>query len=286
MLIIATAPFAAMAALVIAALVTVAGADHHAKTRATTRACETALGVPVTPTATISDLAGPQAADVVASTVTGAAAAELLDTLYRIHNWRDLPAAEVNRWAHDPTSENLPEHAILTPAHTTPTGSYETRCAAILDALTEDQKTRAAALPHTDTTPTNAGLRAAVTAESLLNDRSSTGQDFVAAVAKAAYPHDQAPESGLTHLLWCGAPVAPAAAARGDLIFFDYARTGPTHLGVVLDATTVVTTTGLDAPATPPGSLAAGHPPMVNITVIRPDDITDTATTTESPDHP
>jgi hypothetical protein len=257
--------------LALPALVAAAGTHHQATTQATARACGTVLGLPTNLTTTISQLGGPQAATVLASNATGQAAAGLLHTLYRIHNWRDLDPAAINRWVHHPTSENLPEGATINP----PTGkpapqdaSYEARCAATLATLTPDQTTRAADTPRADTEPTDQGVRAAAAIESMIGHPTSS-QEFVSLALKAAYPHDHETDASSTDLLWRGTRVAPAAATRGDLIFFDYNDRGPTQLAVMLNPTTAATTTGLDKPADPPGSIVTGHPPVVNTAVIR-----------------
>lgn len=263
----------AAAATIVAlpALVAVAGTHHQTKTQATARACSTALGLPTNPTTTVSDLGGPQAATVLESNATGQAAADLLHTLYRIHNWRDLNPAATNRWAHHPTSKNLPAGATTSPPSAKPApqdNSYEARCAAILATLTPAQTTRAADAPRADTQPTDEGVHAAAAIQSMIG-HSTNSQELASAALKAAYPHDHDTDASFADLLWRGTRVAPAAATRGDLIFFDYNDSGPTQLAVMLNPTTVATTTGLDKPADPPGSVVTGHPPIVNATVIR-----------------
>ncbi|TEA09231.1 hypothetical protein [Mycobacteroides salmoniphilum] len=288
MIFLAAAVTAAVALILVLVVVVVSAGQQQRTTRKAAAACSAALGIPATPGTTVTELAGPQAAALLGPQDTGDNAAAAVATLYQISNWRDLDPAAVSRWVRQPGTEQLPEGATLSTAPNSPAAqadSYETRCDKIVSSLTAAQMNNAIAATLLNADGSPEGLRAASAAESVLGQQ-MTQQAFLTHILTAAFPEE--PVIGTptpATLLWRGTQVAPAAATRGDLVIFDYNRTGPTQVAITLNPTTVAATTGLDSPANPPGAIVTGHPPGQNITVIRLTS-TNPSPTTERPTQP
>ncbi|SKZ02915.1 Uncharacterised protein [Mycobacteroides abscessus subsp. bolletii] len=286
--ILGAATVTTIAAFLVVAVVLGSTTQQQRTAKTAASACSTALGVPTEPGTTVTELAGPQAAAILDPRLTGPAAATTLATLYQVANWRDVDPTALARWARQPATEPLPPGAIASTVPDSPvtqTDSYETRCNATLSQLTNRQMDNAIAEPLLTTSPTPESERAATIAESLIGQQ-STGAAFIEHIASAVYPDE--PIIGTPQpsaLIWRGTRVAPAALARGDLIFFDYNRSGPTQVAVALNSTLVAATTGLDAPANPAGAVVTGHAPAQNVTIIRLTS-TDPSTTTERPTQP
>lgn len=277
-----------IAAFLVVAVVLGSTTQQQRTAKTAASACSTALGAPAEPGTTVTDLAGPQAAAILDPRLTGPAAATTLATLYQVANWRDVDPAALARWIRQPTTEPLPPGAVASTIPDSPmtqTDSYETRCNTVLSQLTNQQMANAVAEALLTTNPTPESERAASTAESLLGQQ-ITQTAFIEHIAAAVYPDE--PIIGTPQpsaLMWRGTRVAPAALARGDLIFFDYNRSGPTQVAVAMNSTLVAATTGLDAPANPPGAVVSGHAPAQNVTIIRLTS-NDPSTTTERPTQP
>lgn len=292
--VIAAVSIPAAAALLLTLTVTSGSSAHRQeRLRSASTACTSALGIPADGQTSINDLGGTQAVTVLGNSATGAPAKGLLDTLYRIANWRDLDPAAVAQWVHGGPDTAPPPGAAINPfAATAPAqqpdsyrdvsvgSGYEDRCSTILNTLTPEQLTRATTAALIDTTPTPESLRAADAAQALVGQR-ATPQEFLAHILAAAYP--DTPELAATPLeaIWLGTRVAPASAIRGDLIVFDYTSTGPTQIAVTLGPTAVAATTGLDTPADPPGTVVTAHTPPGNVAVLR-----FTSPTTSSTERP
>ena len=246
--------------------------------------CGTALGSPPAPDSTIEELGAAQAADAVAGRpalahATGARAVAVLDTLFRLDNWRDLDRAAVADWVANPTGEP-PAGAALIPQSDQPPASsaasstdlaedYLTRCRRILDSLTPEEQSQLLAPPFSipEPTATSADLHTVVSAA-----LGTTPQRDLAALVTAAIGADGTEPSDL---LWCGPRVPPAAIAPGDLVFFDFGSAGPHHLAVALDATTVATTANLDGRSPHTAALRAAPMPTGNVVIVRPADSKD-----------
>ncbi|SUA31382.1 Uncharacterised protein [Mycolicibacterium fortuitum] len=274
---------AAIAAPVSAGFITAAFAAGFTSTnvaQAGATGCTTALGIAPTPSSTVSELAGPQAVDATASrpalaTATGRLAADTLDTLYRLDNWRDLDRQALADWLADP-SALAPTGATLSttpvPQRSTATRAtdmdkdYLARCEAVIDTLAPDRRDQLLTPPALDVEPTGSSTQVhEVVVRSL---GSAPPQPVWRLVANAL----GTPEAGLTDLLWSGRRVAPAAVAPGDLVFFDYGTAGPHQVAVVLDNTTVASTLNLDGRTPSDPTLRPGPIPTGNIVVIRPAD--------------
>lgn len=293
------AVLAGLAALVmVLGLVSGTGAQRQARLQAASTACTTVLGIPATAESTVSDLGGPQAVTVLGNTATGARAADLLATLYRISNWRDLDPTLVAQWLYGHPDGSLPDRAIVNPFAPEPPAvqpdsyravsgrdDYEDRCSSILAELTPEQVSRATTPPRTDTNPSAEGLRAADAAESLIGQHTAPSA-FLEHVLAAAFPNSPIPSPVPLQALWWGYRVAPASAARGDLVLFDYTPAGPTQIAITLSSTAVAATTGLDSPADPPGTVVTGHTPPGNVAIIRLASPSPATFSTERPSTP
>lgn len=287
---------AAVAVCLTLAVTSDSSANRQERLRSASTACTSALGIPADNQTTINDLGGTQAVTVLGNTATSTRATAMLDALYRIGNWRDLDPAAVAQWAHSSPDSPLPPGAAINPfAATAPAvqpdsyrdvsdaGGYEDRCSTILNTLTPEQLARATTAPLIDTRPTPESLRAADAAQELLGQHISP-QEFLARVLAAAYPDTPDLAATPSQAIWLGTRVAPASATRGDLIVFDYTSAGPSQIAITLGPTAVATTTGLDTPADPPGTVVTAHAPPGNVAVLR--FTSPTASSTERPPTP
>jgi hypothetical protein len=264
----------AAALLMVVAIVTKVSVSST--TNVAVNACSTALGHAPTPTSTITDLAGGQAADVAAadpalSPVVGTTAAHAVDTLNRLDNWRDLDRQLLARWVANPAG-TAPAGAVAVRPPNNPNGDLEQmdyggRCQRALASLSARQRANMAAisLVSTEQTAASAQIRRTVTAE--IQHR--PGHALVPLIA-----HILGADPAVPQLLWTGPRVAPASVTGGDLVFFDYTSAGPTHVAVALDATTVATTYNLDGHSPGVTDLRAQPIPTANIVIIRPTTIT------------
>ncbi|WP_255802080.1 hypothetical protein [Mycobacteroides abscessus] len=248
------------------ALVVSNSSTRQHKTRAAAGICSAALGPRPLPTSTVAQLGGQQAAAVITAPVTGAQAAHVLDALYQLPGWRDADPAQVQQWLQQ--ADLTPDSSDQTTA--TASDSYEARCQHLLQSLTPRQTRRAGAVPLTTAKATTEGLRAAEAAQDALGKPATPTSLLAAAIDRAAVPVE-GPDTTVQQALWLGTRVSPAAMTRGDLLLFDFARSGPTQIAIVLDGSTVVAATGLDTPANPAGTAVTGHPPTGPFTVIRLD---------------
>jgi hypothetical protein len=260
----------AAALLMVVAIVTKVSVSST--TNVAVNACSTALGQAPTPTSTIADLAGAQAADVAAadpalSTATGTTAAHAVDTLNRLDNWRDLDRELLARWVANPSGA-VPAGAVAIRPPNNPSGDpeqmdYGHRCQRALASLSARQRANMAAVPlvSTEQTAASAQIRRAVTAE--IQHR--PGRALVPLIA-----HLLGADPAVPQLLWTGSRVAPAALTGGDLVFFDYSSAGPTHVAVALGATTVATTYNLDGHSPGVTDLRAQPIPTANVVIVRP----------------
>ncbi|GAT00953.1 hypothetical protein [Mycolicibacterium fortuitum] len=278
--------------LLVAGLVSESSGQRQQRMQAASTVCTTALGIPADGQTTIGDLGGAQAVTVLGNTATGTPAVDLLKTLYRISNWRDLDPSTVAQWVVGDPNGPLPAGAVANPftpqqpvssSNDAEHDGYEARCDEMVNELSPEQLARATTTPRTDATSTPEGLRAADTAQSLIGQH-ITPSEFLARVVEAAYPDTPAVASTPRQAIWMGSRVAPAAATRGDLIAFDYTPDGPTQVAITLGPTAVAATTGLDSPAEPT-TVVTGHAPPGNVAIIRFASPTD-ASSTERPYAP
>lgn len=250
------------------------GISTKATTSVAVNACHTALGDMPNPRSTIADLAGSQAADMASAdprlaAAIGDAAADAVDTLNRIDNWRDLDRHATAAWVIAPDLPLPPGAVTAIPADAPlPRQDYGYRCQAALQNLTADQRANMSHPPLLNTTPTEASTRVLATVLNEL-DRSEQPQtsdsNLTSTLARLL---DAAPTP--KQLLWTGSTVSPAAVTGGDVVFFDYTSRGPMHIAVALDNTSVATATNLDGTSPGTGHLRRQPLPTANTVIVRP----------------
>lgn len=274
---------AALAMLVVMA----GGATSNQVAAVGTNACTSALGTPATAATTVTDLAGAQAGDITVedprlAAAKGRRAVSIVDALNRIDNWRDIERPALATWLLDP-GQRLPEGAapapgpVASPPSDHPERDYLQTCRHIVDGLGPVERAHMIATPLAVAEPSSAGIRlrqAALQSMTSSEPNSDNGSRsvslarLVAATLGVAAPADDWPGP----LVWIGTRVAPAAVTAGDLVFFDYTGTGPCHLAIALDASTVASTANLDG-HTPASHLPTRQPlPTANVVIVRATD--------------
>jgi hypothetical protein len=134
----------------------------------------------------------------------------------------------------------------------------------VLQSLSAPQYANMAAQTLLNTAPTEASTQILHAATAEMEQRSGRGIAPLIAQLLAAEP-------AVPQLLWTGARVAPAAITGGDLVFFDYTSSGPTHVAVALDdPATAATTYNLDGYTPGVADLRAQPIPTANVVIIRP----------------